>query len=89
MPYETNSFDLAISIATIHNLDINGVKRSLRELIRVSKKSFIKVNGYRNDNEKESLTRWNLVAKTILHVEEWENIFEEVGYDREWEFFTP
>lgn len=89
LPYESNSFELAISIATIHNLDINGVKRSLRELIRVSKKSFIKVNGYRNDNEKESLTRWNLVAKTILHVEEWENIFKEVGYDREWEFFTP
>ena len=61
----SNSFDLAISIATIHNLDINGVKRALRELIRVSKKSFIKVNGYRNENEKQSLNKWNLVAKTI------------------------
>ena len=89
LPYESNTFDLAISIATIHNLDINGVKRSLKELIRVSKKSFIKVNGYRNNEEKELLESWNLVAKTILHVDEWKRVFDEVGYDREWEFFVP
>ena len=41
------------------------------------------------ENKKRSLEKWNLVAKTILHVEEWKEIFEEVGYDREWEFFTP
>ncbi len=89
LPYESNTFDLAISIASIHNLDINGVKRSLKELIRVSKKSFIKVNGYRTDEEKNKLEQWNLVAKTILHIDEWEKVFEEVGYDREWEFFVP
>ena len=89
LPYDSNSFDLAISIATIHNLDINGVKRSLKELMRVSKKSFIKVNGYTNQEERDRLENWNLVAKTILHVEEWNILFEEVGYDREWEFFTP
>ena len=89
LPYDSNSFDLAISIATIHNLDINGVKRSLKELMRVSKKSFIKVNGYKTQKEKDRLENWNLVAKTILHIEEWNNLFEEVGYDREWEFFIP
>ena len=46
LPFESNTFDLAISIATIHNLDINGVKRSLREIMRVSKASFIKVNDF-------------------------------------------
>ena len=89
LPYDSNTFDLAISIATIHNLDKYGVKRSLKELIRVSKKSYIKVNGFRNDLDKEKLNQWNLVAKTILHVDEWEDLFNEVGYDREWEFFVP
>ena len=89
LPYESNSFDLAISIATIHNLDKNGVKRSIRELMRVSKSSYIKVNGYTNQIEKEKLNNWNLVAKTILHVDEWHDLFLEVGYDREWEFFVP
>lgn len=89
LPYESNTFDLAISIATIHNLDKFGVKRALKELMRVSKHSYIKVNGYTNQNEKEKLNSWNLVAKTILHVEEWRDLFAEVGYDREWEFFVP
>ena len=89
LPYDSNSFDLAISIATVHNLDKNGVKRALKELIRVSKRSYIKVNGYTNELEKKQLDNWNLVAKTILHVEEWKELFKEVGYDREWEFFVP
>ena len=89
LPYDSNSFDLAISIATVHNLDKNVVKRALKELIRVSKRSYIKVNGYTNELEKEQLDNWNLVAKTILHVDEWKELFKEVGYDREWEFFVP
>ena len=89
LPYETNSFDLAISIATIHNLDKSGVKRALKEIMRVSKKSFIKINGYNSNFQREELDNWNLVAKTILHVEEWKELFDEVGYDREWEFFVP
>lgn len=87
LPYESNTFDLAISIATIHNLDKDGVKRSLRELIRVSKRSYIKVNGYSSELENKKLNNWNLVAKTILHIDEWKELFEEVGYNREWEFF--
>ena len=51
--------------------------------------SFIKVNGYRNEEEKIELGKWNLVADTILHVDEWKRLFEEVGYNRDWEFFTP
>lgn len=89
LPFDSNTFDLALSIATIHNLDINGVKRSLRELMRVSKHSFVKVNGYTNESERLALHQWNLVADTILHVDEWQKLFDEVGYDRDWEFFTP
>ena len=57
--------------------------------MRVSKKCFVKVNGYRNEEEKIALEKWNLVADTILHVNEWNKLFEEVGYEGEWEFFTP
>ena len=35
------------------------------------------------------LEKWNLVTKTNLHMDEWKKVFEEVGYDREYEFFVP
>lgn len=88
LPYEDNSFDLVISISTIHNLDLDGVRLALREITRVSRgKSFVKVNGYRNLVEREALEKWNLVAKTILHEEEWKELFFEVGYTGDYDFF--
>lgn len=90
LPYPDKSFDLVISIATIHNLDIEGVKKSLREIMRVTRRhSFIKVNGYYSQKQREALHRWNLVAKSILHVDEWKNIFTEVGYNGDFFWFTP
>ena len=90
LPFDDNSFDLVIAIATIHNLDKDGVKKSLEEIQRVSKKnSFIKVNGYKNEEEKKLLNEWNLVAKTILHVDEWLEIFKETGYTGDYYWFTP
>ena len=54
LPFEDNTFDLVISINTIHNLDKDGCGKSLREINRVSKKNkFIIVDAYRNDEEKK------------------------------------
>ncbi|MBC70312.1 MAG: hypothetical protein CL492_15775 [Acinetobacter sp.] len=90
LPYPDNSFDLVIAIATIHNLELEGVKKSLKEIQRVTKKSaFIKVNGYKNESEKKDLFEWNLVAKTILHVDEWKRLFIETGYKGDYYWFTP
>lgn len=89
LPFQDKEFDLVISIATIHNLDLEGVKRSLREIIRVSKgNSFIKVNGYKNEAEKNALFRWNLVAETILPINQWLEVFDEVGYRGDYSFFA-
>jgi SAM-dependent methyltransferase len=90
LPFPDKSFDLVVSIATIHNLDVEGVKRSLREIVRVTKNyAFIKVNGYHSDEERLALESWNLVAKTILHVDEWGKIFKETGYTQDYSFFIP
>lgn len=90
LPYEDKSFDLIISIATIHNLDIEGVKNSLREIMRVTKKhAFIKVNGYMNVLDRKKIEGWNIVAETTLSVDEWLLLFEEVGYTGDFDFFVP
>lgn len=90
LPYEDHSFDVVIAIATIHNLELEGVKNALREIMRVARRgAFVKVNGYRTQEQKDSLSAWNLVAKTILSEKEWEHLFTEVGYSYDYDFFRP
>ena len=74
----------------LHNLERDELALSLREIERVYKgKSFITVDAYRNDEEKEAMYAWNLTAKTILHVDEWKKFFREVGYTGDYFWFVP
>lgn len=90
LPYEDDSFDLVISINTIHNLERDDLIKSLKEIQRVSKKySFITVDAYSNDEEKKAMFDWNLTAKTILSVNEWKDLFFEAGYTGDYFWFMP
>ncbi|NGX63678.1 MAG: putative methyltransferase YcgJ [Candidatus Anoxychlamydiales bacterium] len=90
LPYEDNSFDLVISINTVHNLEKEDLAKALLEIQRVSKKnSFITVDAYQNEEEKELMYAWNLTAKTIMHVDEWKKFFKDVGYTGDYYWFMP
>ena len=90
LPFADNSFDVVIAINTIHNLDRDDCAQALREIERVSRKgSFIPVDAYRNEDEKERMFAWNLTAKTIMSVDEWVAFFEEVGYTGDYFWFVP
>ena len=88
LPYEDNSFDLVISINTIHNLPLTECKTSLREITRVTKKhSFLTVDAWRTDDERQKFLDWNLTALTYMHADEWKNIFDEVDYTGDYYWF--
>ncbi len=90
LPFKDDSFDVVISINTIHNLDKEECAKALQEIERVSRgKSFITVDAYRNDEEKEAMFAWNLTAKTIMSVDEWIVFFDEVGYTGDYYWFIP
>ena len=90
LPFQDHAFDLVISINTVHNLEGKELVQSLQEIERVSRgNSFITMDAYRNEEEKELLLAWNLTAKTILHVDEWKSLFQEVGYTGDYYWFVP
>ena len=90
LPFHNNSLDVVISITTVHNLERDGCIQALSEIERVSRgKSFIPVDAYRDEEEKEAMLAWNLTAKTILHVDEWMELFKEAGYTGDYYWFIP
>ena len=90
LPFADKSFDVVISINTVHNLDREECGKALREIERVSRgNSFITVDAYRNDEEKERMYAWNLTAKTIMSVDEWKKFFADVGYTGDYFWFIP
>jgi len=90
LPFENDSFDVVISINTIHNLKKDECAQALREIERVGKgKSYVTVDAYRDDEERELMYAWNLTAKTIMSVDEWKAFFKELGYTGDFYWFIP
>ena len=88
LPYNDNSFDLVISINTVHNLPLKDCKQALREIQRVSRAdAFIMVDAWRTEEDKEQLLKWNLTGLTYMHTDEWKGLFEEIGYQGDYFWF--
>ena len=90
LPFDDNSFDIVISINTVHNLERDECAKALQEIERTSRgNSFITVDAYRNEEEKKRMYAWNLTAKTIMSVDEWTQFFDEIGYSGDYFWFIP
>ena len=90
LPFDDDSFDLVVSINTIHNLDREGVVQALGEIERVSRSfSYVTVDAYRNEEERERMMKWNLTARTILSGSEWVDLFAEAGNKGDYYWFVP
>lgn len=90
LPFDDDQFDAVISVNTVHNLERDECAKALQEIMRVSKgNAFITVDAYRNDEEKARMEAWNLTAKTMMHVDEWQEFFKEIGYTGDFYWFIP
>ncbi len=87
LPFPDHSFDLVISVMTLHNLYLYDLKKAVEEIIRVSKKdAYICVESYRNEREKNNLLCWQLTCEAFFTPEEWEWLFAQWGYAGDYEF---
>ena len=90
LPFADKSIDVSISITTLHNLEEKELVRALLEIERVTKRgSFITLDAYRNNEERDRMEAWNLTAKTVMHVDEWRQFFNDIGYTGDYYWFIP
>lgn len=87
LPFADSEFDLVISNTTFHNLKIDELMSSLKEVTRVKKdKAWICVESYRNEKEKANLLYWQLTCESFYSPEEWQWLYNFCGYDGDYEF---
>jgi len=90
LPYPDKSFDLVISINSIHNLPLGACKVALQEIERVSRAhKFVTIDAWRTEEEHQRLLDWILTAETYMSVEDWIGLFAEVGYTGDYWWFIP
>ncbi len=85
-PFPDKSFDLIISINSLHNLPIRQLKAALIEIERVGRQKLICVESFRNDRELFNLQCWALTCEAFFRPEDWVWLFAEFGYSGDYEF---
>ena len=84
--FKKNYFDLSISLGVLHNLSIKDLSAALKEIDRVSKKSYVMVESYRNDKELFNLQCWALTCQSFFSKNDWKWLFKKFKYKGDYEF---
>lgn len=87
LPFQPHSFDLVISINTLHNLPCLKLEAALKEIERVGKKNkYMVVESFRNEEEKVNLLYWQLTCRSFYSPEDWAWWFKQTGYSGDYSF---
>lgn len=86
LPFKSKEFDLVISINTLHNLKIDELSKTIKELERVGSQKYIVVESYRNEEEQFNLQCWALTCESFFDKETWIWLFNHFGYKGDYEF---
>jgi len=89
LPFRDRSFDLVISILTLHNLYAFDLWKALAEIERVGRGAkYVVVETYRNEREKVNLLYWQLTCRAFHTPAEWEWVFARSGYTGDHSFIV-
>ena len=87
LPWPDDTFDLVVSITTLHNLHTYELDQALREIERVGKShKYICVESYKNEQQKANLLYWQVTCEAFNTPEEWGWWFKQTHYTGDYSF---
>ena len=86
LPFKNKYFDFVIAFNSLYMQNLGDVIKSLREIERVSKKSYVILASGENDNERNKFYRWTLIGTTILLKKEWKKLFKKIKFRGDYYF---
>lgn len=87
LPFDDKSFDLVISLGTLHNLGVEDLWSAVTEIERVARgNKYIMIESYRDQREKANLLYWQLTCKSFYSVADWEWLYRKIGYSGDYGF---
>lgn len=84
--FADKSFDLVLSLNTLHNLYIYDLMKAVGDIQRIAKNSYIVVESYRTEEERVNMMYWQLTCECFFEVKEWEWIYKQCGYTGDYSF---
>ena len=88
IPFKNKYFDLVIGFSSIYKYNFGDVIKIIKEIQRVSKKSFFTIASYENEKEKKLFENWTLLGSTILNKKDWKKLFKILNYKGDYYFTT-
>ena len=86
IPYKNKHFDFVIAFNSLYMYNLGDVIKSLKEIQRVSKKSYIVLASGENDKERNKFYKWTLIGTSILLQKEWKKLFKNIGFTGDYYF---
>ena len=89
LPSLGRSFDLVVSINTLHNLPQEPLSEVVRWLSRITSNCYVTLDAWRDPEGEERMRAWNLTAQTMMSVEKWLLFLGHYGYFGDVWWFEP
>ena len=86
IPFKNKYFDFVIAFNSLYMHNLGDVIKSLKEIERVSKKSYIVLASGENDQERNKFYRWTLIGTSILLKKEWKTLFKKIKFKGDYYF---
>ena len=86
IPFKNKYFDFVIAFNSLYMQNLGDVIKSLKEIERVSKKSYIVLASGENDEERNRFYKWTLIGTTILLKKEWKTLFKKIKFKGDYYF---